>query len=69
MSTIAEYRHEATGSAFTPYAGQRIRELVQHALDAFKSRPEDSVVPRVPQTRDEAMIEAARIALGGTISW
>ena len=69
MSTIAEYRHEAPGPAFTPYAGQRIRELVQHALAAFRSWPEDSDVPRVLQTRHEAMIEAARIAFGGTINW
>ncbi len=69
MSILAGYR-EPPRPAFTPkYDRGKIRTLVQDALASFRSVPGDSDMPQVPQTRHEAMIAAARIALGGTINW
>ena len=68
MSTYAETIHPAGEAAADLRPFGRVRDFLQAALPATRPRADDEV-PAAPRSRHDALIHAARTALGGTVEW
>ena len=47
----------------------RVREFLHSSLFAIRLQPDEVELPLAPRNRQEALIHAARTALGGTVEW
>ncbi len=68
MSTYADALHPAGQpiAGFHPLI--RVREFFHAGWPAFRAEPDDDV-RSLPRNRHDALIYAARTALGGTVEW
>ena len=68
MSTYADAIHPAghTTTGFHPF--DRVRGFLHAALPTARSEADEDI-RMVPRNRHDALIYAARTALGGTVEW
>ncbi len=68
MSTYAHAIHPASQAATGFHPFSRVREFLHAARPATRSDLDEDV-RIVPRSRHDALIYAARTALGGTVEW
>jgi hypothetical protein len=68
MSTYADAIHPASQAATGFHPFSRFREFL-HAARPMARSEADEDVRTMPRSRHDALIYAARTALGGTVEW